>query len=132
MSRMSRIKKVFLIKRHNSVTKLIWLTYKIVYVCFNVFSMLLNSNNNSLITMRPHSRMAWRTENPSCMFISNVFFMHYHHICPSNSLSCFDRQKNFIWLDGMRWSYNGWAKGEPNNRGGKENCVETWCCKCCY
>ncbi|KAF4108886.1 hypothetical protein G5714_009959 [Onychostoma macrolepis] len=36
------------------------------------------------------------------------------------------RTKKFRWLDGTRWSYNGWAKGEPNNRGGKENCVETW------
>ncbi|KAL1267628.1 hypothetical protein QQF64_032991 [Cirrhinus molitorella] len=32
----------------------------------------------------------------------------------------------FVWLDGSWWSYNGWARGEPNNLGGIENCVETW------
>ncbi|KAL1267629.1 hypothetical protein QQF64_032992 [Cirrhinus molitorella] len=34
--------------------------------------------------------------------------------------------KIFKWLDGSWWSYNGWAKGEPNNLFGIENCVETW------
>ncbi|KAL1267627.1 hypothetical protein QQF64_032990 [Cirrhinus molitorella] len=32
----------------------------------------------------------------------------------------------FRWIDGSWWSYNGWARGEPNNLGGIENCVETW------
>ncbi|XP_058643499.1 bone marrow proteoglycan-like [Onychostoma macrolepis] len=34
--------------------------------------------------------------------------------------------RNFLWLDGTPWSYNGWAAEEPNKAGGQENCVETW------
>ncbi|KAI2660765.1 C-type lectin [Labeo rohita] len=32
----------------------------------------------------------------------------------------------FIWSDGTWWNYYGWARGEPNNINGRENCVEMW------
>ena len=28
------------------------------------------------------------------------------------------------WSDGKKFDFNGWHKGEPNNSGGAENCME--------
>ena len=32
----------------------------------------------------------------------------------------------FIWYDGAAPAYVNWASGEPNNEGGRENCVVLW------
>ncbi|XP_067449488.1 galactose-specific lectin nattectin-like isoform X1 [Thunnus thynnus] len=30
----------------------------------------------------------------------------------------------WLWSDGSKFEFKGWAKGEPNNAGGGENCME--------
>ena len=37
-----------------------------------------------------------------------------------------DKNKNFITTGGVSVSYTNWNKGEPNNSGGKEDCVEMY------
>ncbi|KAK5986374.1 hypothetical protein GCK32_008630 [Trichostrongylus colubriformis] len=33
------------------------------------------------------------------------------------------KETMFMWIDESPLNYKNWAKGEPNNLGGKENCV---------
>ncbi|XP_038577708.1 galactose-specific lectin nattectin-like [Micropterus salmoides] len=38
----------------------------------------------------------------------------------------YDAAKEGVWLwsDGSKYAFKGWAAGEPNNAGGRENCME--------
>ncbi|XP_038579765.1 galactose-specific lectin nattectin-like [Micropterus salmoides] len=38
----------------------------------------------------------------------------------------YDAAKEGVWLwsDGSKYDFKGWAAGEPNNAGGRENCME--------
>ncbi|XP_059842832.1 echinoidin-like [Hypanus sabinus] len=60
-----------------------------------------------------------------------------HNIFISNVVTIVDKNKpmawiglndickegNFTWVDGSLYRYSKWAKNEPNNDGGKEDCV---------
>ena len=35
-------------------------------------------------------------------------------------------KSRWFWVDGSRASYTNWYTGEPNNAGGKEDCVHFW------
>ncbi|XP_070766776.1 galactose-specific lectin nattectin-like [Enoplosus armatus] len=34
------------------------------------------------------------------------------------------KERVWLWSDGSKFDFKGWAKREPNNSGGKENCME--------
>ena len=35
-----------------------------------------------------------------------------------------DKEKQWCWDDGSKFSYAKWAPGEPNNHGGNQNCLQ--------
>uniref|UniRef100_K7GDS9 C-type lectin-like n=1 Tax=Pelodiscus sinensis TaxID=13735 RepID=K7GDS9_PELSI len=37
-----------------------------------------------------------------------------------------NKDRTWVWTDGSLFRYDSWNPGEPNNRGGREFCVEVW------
>ncbi|CAJ1084351.1 galactose-specific lectin nattectin-like [Xyrichtys novacula] len=88
-----------------------------------------------------HSAMAWGDAEKFCTTIGgNLASVHskdeYHYLRNAVLrltgqhttvwLGGYDAAKEGVWLwsDGSKFDFKFWAKGEPNNAGGHENCME--------
>ncbi|CAG5122281.1 unnamed protein product, partial [Candidula unifasciata] len=73
------------------------------------------ATGGSLISVTNNATQAWLATFVASKNASGIFWI---------GLSDRDTESSYTWLDNSPYLFNNWMRGEPNNQGNREDCVE--------